>query len=369
MRIAAAATTAVLTAALALGIAAPAGAAKPDAVQKGLDSLVTADGVPAALATVTGRDGRTRVYTAGVGDVDTGSKVPRDGQVRIGSITKSFTAVVVLQLVDEGRLGLDDTIESRLPGLLRGKGIDGNAITVRQLLNHSSGLPDYEAEVTEPILEGRYLEPREMLDIALAKPAVFEPGKSWSYSNTNYVVAGLLAQKITGRPLAEEIQRRVIAPAGLRHTYFPAPGEIAIREKHPHGYRQETPGGPLRDVTDIDPSAAWAAGGMVSTNSDLARFYDALLDGDLVAAELRDDLLTPAEHSPAAFGYGLGVMNFQLSCGGSYWGHYGGIPGYLTFSGATGDGRAASVAITLEPPAQSAAPDHAAQLLDTALCR
>ncbi|MER5778679.1 serine hydrolase domain-containing protein, partial [Streptomyces sp. NPDC002039] len=126
----------------ASGSADPAAAAgRPDAVQRALDSLVGDDGMPAALASVQDRDGRTRTYTAGVGDLATGSKVPRDGQVRIGSNTKAFTAVVVLQLVGEGKIGLDTMVDTYLPGLVRGEGIDGRHITVRRLLQHTSGLP------------------------------------------------------------------------------------------------------------------------------------------------------------------------------------------------------------------------------------
>ncbi|MFE4482246.1 serine hydrolase domain-containing protein, partial [Kitasatospora sp. NPDC056789] len=131
-------------AAVAAGVLAPTAAfagGRPDSVQSSLDTLAKDDGVPAALAAVKGRDGRTRTYTAGVGDLATGAKVPTDGQIRIGSNTKPFTAVVVLQLVAEGKVGLDSPVETYLPGLLRGDGIDGRGITVRQLLQHTSGLP------------------------------------------------------------------------------------------------------------------------------------------------------------------------------------------------------------------------------------
>ncbi|EFL18306.1 serine-type D-Ala-D-Ala carboxypeptidase [Streptomyces sp. C] len=208
----------VATAAAAItALLAPAATAapRPDAVRQGLNALVRTDHLPGALATVTDRDGRTRTYTAGA----------EDGQVRIGSNTKTFTAVVVLQLVGEGRIGLDTPVDTHLPGLVRGEGIDGRHITVRQLLQHTSGLPDYEADDTDAILGRRYLEPRDILDTALRHKAAFPPGTSWAYSNTNYVVAGLIVQKVTGRPLAEEIDRRVIRPLGLRHTYFPAPGD------------------------------------------------------------------------------------------------------------------------------------------------
>ena len=146
----AAAAVAVAMGVMTMGVLAPpavSAAPRPDAVQQGLSALVRSDGLPAALASVKDRAGRTRTYTAGVGDLATGSKVPEDGQVRIGSNTKVFTAVVVLQLVGEGKIGLDATVDTYLPGLVRGEGIDGRRITVRQLLQHTSGLPNYTANV------------------------------------------------------------------------------------------------------------------------------------------------------------------------------------------------------------------------------
>ncbi|CAM5692588.1 Putative D-alanyl-D-alanine carboxypeptidase [Streptomyces alboniger] len=249
--------------------------ARPDPVRQGLRALVASDGVPAALASVEDRDGRTRTHTAGVGDLATGAKVPRDGQVRIGSNTKAFTAVLVLQLAGEGRIGLDTPIETYLPGLVRGKGIDSGRITVRRLLQHTSGLPNYVKYLADDI---RYYAPRDLLDLALQHEAEFPPGEGWAYSNTNYVLAGLLVEKVTGHPLADELDRRVIGPLGLRHTYFPAPGDATIRGPHPKGYDRDAAGTPV-DVTEYDPSWGWAAGQMISTNSDLNRFYGALLGG------------------------------------------------------------------------------------------
>ncbi|MFD8984599.1 serine hydrolase domain-containing protein, partial [Streptomyces sp. NPDC059564] len=243
-------------------------ASGPDTVQQGLNALVRSDGLPGALASVQDRWGRTRTYTAGVGDLATGSKVPVDGQVRIGSNTKTFTSVVVLQLVAEGKIGLDEAVDTYLPGLVRGEGIDGSRITVRELLQHTSGLPNYTAYLGDDL---RHYEPRELVDIALRHKAEFEPGKGWAYSNTNYVLAGLIVLKVTHRPLAEEMDRRIIKPLGLRHTYFPAPGDATIREPHPKGYYQDAAGAPPHDITDMDPSWGWAAGQKISTNSDLNR--------------------------------------------------------------------------------------------------
>lgn len=342
-------------------------AARPDTPQQGLDALVRVDGVPAALASVGGRGGHSRTYVAGAGDLSTGARVPQDGQVRIGSNTKTFTAVVVLQLVAEGRIHLDAMVDTYLPGLVRGEGIDGRHITVRELLRHTSGLPNYTRYLADEI---RPYEPHELLGLALQHEADFAPGEKWAYSNTNYVVAGLIVEDVTGRTLAEEIDRRVIKRVGLRHTYFPAPGEVAIRERHPRGYFQDTAGAPAVDATEWDPSWAWAAGQMVSTNSDLNRFFTALLAGNLLPKAQLDQMRTtvPAAYPfPAGAGYGLGLVSTPLSCGGVYWGHGGSMTGYETRGGATEEGRAANVAVTTQPG--QATKEHMDGILDAALCR
>ncbi|MFI1594449.1 serine hydrolase domain-containing protein [Streptomyces venezuelae] len=369
------------TAAMAVGVVAAgvlvapgasgASAAGTDSVQRGLDRLVRTDGVPAALASVRGagqRDReRTRDYTAGVGDLATGAAVPRDGQVRIGSNTKAFTAVVVLQLVAEGKIRLDDPVEKYLPGLVRGDGIDGRKIKVRHLLQQTSGLPNY----TKGDLQPRYYEPRELLDIALEYEADFAPGKDWAYSNTNYVLAGMIVEKVTKHTIAEEIDRRIVKRLGLRHTYFPAPRDATIREPHPKGYLQEAPGAPLRDITELDPSWTWAAGQLISTNSDVNRFYAALLTpGRLLPKPQLDQMRTTvrADYFGKGARYGLGIVSRPLSCGGLYWGHGGSYPGYETRGGATDDGRAANVAVTVQPT-DEAVMSHVDEVVDTALCR
>ncbi|GGV97058.1 serine hydrolase [Streptomyces gelaticus] len=311
-------------------------AAGRSSVQASLNALVKDDGLPAALATVKGRDGRTRTYTAGVGvgDLATGAKVPVDGLIRASSNTKTFTAaVVVLQLVAEGKIRLDAPVETYLPGLLHGDGIDGHHIAVRQLVQHTSGLPEFldkDSVLTHPT---RYYEPRELLDAALSQRTHFAPGTSWEYNNTNYLLTGLIIQKVPGRPLGEEITKRVINRIGLRHTYFPAPGDMTIRKAHPKGYNRDVDGSP-RDYTELDPSWGWAAGAVVSTNSDLNRFFSALLkdDGNLLLKKAqRKQMRTTVvadEISPGAR-YGLGLVSRPLSCGGLYWGHGGNSSGLL----------------------------------------
>ncbi|MBT1099697.1 serine hydrolase [Streptomyces sp. Tu10] len=352
-----------------LALAPPAASASgPDTVQQSLNALVRDGGVPAALASVKGPGGRDRTYTAGTGDLATGAPVPVDGQVRIGSNTKTFVAVVVLQLVAERRVSLDAFVDTYLPGLVRGKGIDGRRITVRHLLQQTSGLPEYTSRLGDDV---RYYAPRELLATALRHPADFAPGKRWKYSNTNYVLAGLIVQKITGRPLADEIDRRIIQRIGLRHTYFPAPGDATIREPHPHGYYQESAQTPLRDITEMDPSWGWAAGQMISTNSDLNRFFTALLTGRLLPApqlaRMRSTVPAEATFGPGAR-YGLGLVSRPLPCGGLSWGHGGSFPGYETRGGVTEAGRAANVAVTVQLTDEAArrSLEHA---VDTALCR
>ncbi|MCX4985132.1 serine hydrolase [Streptomyces sp. NBC_00572] len=375
---------AAIAAALAVAVSVPATAASSapahgprDAVRAGLERVVTEDGFPAALLATTGRDGRTRNHTAGVGDLRTGAKVPVDGQVRVGSNTKTFTAVVVLQLVGEGKVALDAPVERYLPGLLRGDGIDGRRITVRQLLQHTSGLPEYTSVLMDRVFgEQRhtYYQPRTLLDVALERRAEFAPGARWSYSNTNYVVAGLLVEKVTGRPIAEQITKRVVDRVGLRHTYFPDVGEEGIREAHPRGYHASGPGAPPTDITRIDPSWGWAAGQLVSTPGDLNRFFSALIGGELLKpaqlAQMRTTVEIPDDGSGSTPGsrYGLGLISTPLSCGGVMWGHGGNIPGYHTYPGVTDRGRAATIAVTALRPPTAKGFTSADAVVDTALC-
>ncbi|REK87517.1 class A beta-lactamase-related serine hydrolase [Streptomyces inhibens] len=372
-----AAMVAVMAAALAVGCSLPASGVpargSDDAVQQGMDRLVHKDKYPAALAATVGRDGRARNYTSGVADLKTGAKVPVDGQVRAGSNTKTFTAAVVLQLVGEGEVALDALIEKYLPNLVRGEGIDGRRITVRQLLQHTSGLPEYSDAIGDLTGKARhtYLQPRTLLHAALAHKALFAPGTSWSYSNTNYLLAGLLVEKVTGRPLAEQITHRIIQRIGLRHTYFPGAGDERIREAHPQSYFAAKPGAPLENITEMDPSWGWAAGQVISTPSELNRFFAALFGGKLLKPAQLVQMRTtvPAEGLGPGARYGLGVTSTPLSCGGLMWGHGGDIPGYKTRPGVTDDGRAVTIAVTANQAPTKQGPADVKALLDTALCK
>lgn len=321
-------------------------------VQDRLDGLVEL-GFPGALAAVTDEDGTQRDLVAGSGDLEAGTPVPADSEVRIGSNTKTFTAVVVLQLAEEGLVELDEPIERYLPGLVRGDGIDASQITVRQLLQHTSGLPEYASTIAEDILELRdsWSSPRDLLDAALEQPARFEPGERWEYSNTGYLVLGLLIERLTERPLHEQITERVIEPLDLDRTYFPLPGEMELRGEHPVGYHVDADR-ELVDISSLDPSWGWAAGAIVSTPGELNEFMRALLDGELLEpASMKQMMTTVPQDDPFSPGseYGLGLIRTPLSCGGEVWGHGGDIHGYETRNAVAEDGRAITVAVTSLP--------------------
>ena len=350
-----------VAAAIALGAAGGAASAAPskgeaESLKSRAQGLVEA-GYPAALAAVSDSKGESAGVAVGKGSLETGQAPPMDGEVRIGSNTKTFVAVVVMQLVQEGKVGLDEPIETYLPGLIKGEGIDGSKITVRQLLQHTSGLPEYtdttpgRSDIFQ--VKDHYAQPRDLLDTALGKPAAFEPGAQWKYTNTNYVVLGMLVERVSQRPVGEQIDERIVKKLGLSHTYFPAPGEEKIRGTHPQGYHLSA-GGKLEDITEMDPTWAWAAGAMVSTPSELNTFFQAVFDGRLLTQSSIDEMKKGVDVDSSELPgevYGLGLFGRSLSCGGTAWGHGGSIPGYQTDNAVGPDGTAVTVAVTALPTA------------------
>ena len=343
-----------LVAAIALGAAGGAASAAPskgeaESLKSRAQGLVDA-GYPAALAAVTDSKGESAGVAVGKGSLEAGQAPPLDGEVRIGSNTKTFVAVVVMQMVQEGKVGLDEPIETYLPGLIKGEGIDASRITVRQLLQHTSGLPehtDYYFSSNAAALENiqHYIPARDLLDVALSKPAAFEPGTQWSYSNTNYIVLGMLIERVSQRPVGEQIDQRIIKRLGLSHTYFPGNGEKKIRGSHPQGYHINGEG-KLEDVTEMDASLPWAAGAMVSTPSELNTFFQAVFDGRLLTQASIDEMKKGVDTGSGGMVYGLGLFGTPLSCGGTSWGHGGGIFGYETHNAVGPDGTAVTVAVT-----------------------
>ena len=347
-----------VVAAIALGAAGGAASAAPskgeaESLKSRAQGLV-GDGYPAVLAAVSDSKGESAGVAVGKGSLETGQAPPMDGEVRVGSNTKTFVAVVVMQMVQEGKVGLDEPIETYLPGLIKGEGVDGSRITVRQLLQHTSGLPEYtdttpgSGDIFQ--IKDHYIPPRDLLDTALGKPAAFEPGTQWKYTNTNYVVLGMLVERVSQRPVGEQIDQRIVKKLGLSHTYFPAPGDRSIKGTHPQGYHLSA-GGKLEDITEMDPAWGWAAGAMVSTPSELNTFFQAVLDGRLLSQASIDEMKKGVDTGAGGAVYGLGLIGTPLSCGGTSWGHNGGIHGYRTYDAVGPDGTAVTVAVTALPRA------------------
>jgi D-alanyl-D-alanine carboxypeptidase len=281
-----------------------------------LPLLVAQGGAPAAALLAREASG-TRYARAGHG-------IARADHFRAGSITKTFVATVVLQLAARHRLSLSDTVEQHLPGLVRGAGNDGRTLTLRALLTHTSGLYDF----TRDTRGATPVSPLQAVRIALTHPPAHR-GR-FSYSNTNYVLLGLVVAQVTGRSYATEAERRIIAPLGLTGTSFPG---SRTRLPSPHG-RAFTAGG--ADVTELDPRVAGAAGELVTTLADLDRFYAALLGGELLPSRwLREMLDTRTAHGS----YGMGLFPVRLPCGRTVWGHNGRITGSYVRTAATADGR------------------------------
>lgn len=334
------ATTAI--GAVCAGVAVPQAnaATAPRGLQAAADRMV-ADGQPGVIV-MTRHGNKVSHVTSGVSDKAT--KAPMDArlQVRIASVTKSFTATVLLQLVAAHRLSLDDTVDKWLPGVVTGNGNDGRKITVRQLLQHTSRLNDY---VMDPRIQSepqRTWTPRELVAIAMEKPPL---KAGWSYSDTNYILAGMIIQKITKHDPGVEIRRRIIKPLGLRHTSYPIASR-AFPGPYVHGYLA-----PYGDVsTEISPSSARTSGGIISTVDDVARFHRALFTGRLLPAAQQRQLMKtiPVDDEGQKEYYGLGVYRVRMSCGDA-WGHDGGFPGYRTWTYTSRDGRRQAVIVYNEP--------------------
>ncbi|MFJ4919920.1 serine hydrolase domain-containing protein [Streptomyces sp. NPDC088725] len=289
-----------------------------------LDSApATAPSLPSALPSALPRSLSASRFEA------TGPGIRRADRFRAGSITKTLVATVILQLAATGELDLSDTVDQHLPGLVRGHGNDGRALTLRSLLNHTSGLYDYTADHSAPKPDTARAAVRTALSHAPA------PVGTYTYSNTDYVLLGMVVKQVTGRSYAAEAERRIIAPLHLTGTSFPG-ARSTLPVPHGRGYtRTHGSQGPLRDVTDLDPRPAGAAGELISTLDDLNRFFTALLDGELLPESQRRELLnTRATHGL----YGMGIFPERLSCGRTVWGHNGRIAGSYVRTAATADG-------------------------------
>lgn len=290
-------------------------------------------GAPGALVYVR-TPTAARAGTAGFADVAAHVTMRAGYRWRIASLTKAFVATVVLQLEAEGKLDIDDPVERWLPGLVP----NGGPITLRELLNHTSGVFNYtedmdwgNAVLANPM---RAWTPRELVAIAVAHPALFPPNTEFSYSNTNYILLGLVVEAATGRGLGDELQRRIFDPLALTATSFPQ--TIVLAPDFIHGYA-------TRDLIDIapllSPSWAWAAGGIVSNARDVTTFYRALLTGRLLPGTQLQEMEVP---SVVAGTYGLGIDSTFTTCGRAF-SHNGDFFGWRTVAYATANGKREAV--------------------------
>ncbi|MFF7300615.1 serine hydrolase [Streptomyces sp. NPDC008265] len=300
----------------------------------------TAAGAPGAMARFSGPDG-VSTRAVGVRDKVSGAAMDPQARFRIGSVSKTFSSVVLLQLVAEGRIELDTAVNRYLPGLL-----PDDRITVRHLLTHRSGLADYTNAMFAQTVPGfeavrnRVFTHQELVNLSLAEPRTTEPGVAYKYSNTNFVVVGMLIEKITGNGVGKEYERRIFKRLGLKNTSYVHP-DTRIRGLHARGYlHPDEAGAPLVDSTEQTVSWAQSAGAVISNPADLNTFTSALLGGRLLPPALLDAMVTatPTDTTNTRF-YGLGLRRYDLTCGTSVYGHTGTVQGFYTYAFSTRDGR------------------------------
>ncbi|MFF4182728.1 serine hydrolase domain-containing protein [Streptomyces sp. NPDC001691] len=276
--------------------------------------------VPGVAVSVSAPGKGSYVKSFGVADKSSGAPMRPDLYMRIGSVTKTFTVTALLQLFDQGKVGLDDPIGKYVSGVP-----NGDKITLRQLAEMRSGLFSYSADdgfvkalLTKPTAP---FTPQQLLDYSFKHPVVFQPGKDYQYSNTNLILLGLVVEKAGGMPLNEYIARKVVKPAGLTHTSFPT--DAAFPDPHAHGYTNQTLSGKVEDSTDWNPSWGWAAGAMISTLSDLKSWATTLATGTLLSPKAQAERLKTIPTGIPGAGYGLGIVNIE-----GWIGHNGSLPGY-----------------------------------------
>lgn len=308
-------------------------------LQSTLEAKVASLGIPGATASIEA-PGCSWAGGAGHGNLETKAPMSGEDLLRIASITKTYTAALVMTLVEDGKLALDDDVASYIPDLP-----GGEDITIRQLLSHTSGLfnyvedPDFYAQLAaEPT---KVWAPEELVAQAMKQPPYFEPGTGWHYSNTGYVLLGMIVERATGSTYAAELESRILTPLGLEHTYLdPGDGTSPPIDGLIHGYSQAEDGS-MADTTALySVSTAWSAGALVASAADVTRFYQGLLAGDLLGpTELAAMTTYPATDAPFfqaiapdCTGYGLGLVQCTREPFGTVEGHTGEIWGFTSMA-------------------------------------
>ncbi|MGW4759159.1 serine hydrolase domain-containing protein [Streptomyces chartreusis] len=311
---------------------------------------MVAQGVPGAVAVVWDVRWGMHLFTSGSADVSTGRPPTVEDRFRIGSITKMFLATVVLQLAEEGKLSLDDKLSHWLPDIVR----DADTITLRQILQHTAGMADFVTHLQHDN-ESRFHEhaPGDLVKLVADKPLSNDPAHPHSYSNTGYVLAGLLIEQVTGREWRTEVHDRLIAPLGLYATSMPL-RQTGIAGPHLSGYHPDVvPEGSRSDVTELSPTMADAAGEIISDAQDLITFARALFGGQLLEAGHLAQMTETVPSTEPMDAYGLGLVRSDLACGASVWGHGGKIPGFSAWLSANAEATCVVAAATNQIPADT----------------
>jgi D-alanyl-D-alanine carboxypeptidase len=311
------------------------------ALDRALGRLLDRPGGPPGAIVLVHRNGATRVHTAGVANLRRRRSWRPSDHMRIASVAKAFSGAVTLSLVRTGQLELDDTIGELLPG----QPAAWSPITLRQLLGHRSGLPDFSR--SEAFLEAfsenlmRRFTPPELLAYVAGEPLAFTPGSAYAYSNTDNIVAALMAEAATGRSYERLLRERVYRPLGMSRTSLPSGSRLP--RPFAHGYAPDPPG-PPEDLSEAyGVSGLWASGGIVSTAADLTRFVRGYVSGRLFGPAVRREQrrFGPGGSEPPGPGRnnaGLALFRYRLPCG-TVFGHTGNTPGYTQFIAASSDGR------------------------------
>lgn len=290
-------------------------------------------GIPGILAGVWIPGQGSLVIEDGVSDIETDAPIKKDEHVRIGSVTKSFTVTVILQLVGEGLISLDDPVGDYLPG------VENAEATIAELADMRSGIFNYteDADFVTEFVESDFLRvwtDQELVDYADANVPYFPPGGGWHYSNTNTVILGMIAEQVTGRTIGEEISDRIIAPLGLGGTSYPTTPDMPLPFAHGYGFE------PPEDISFSDPSSSAGSGAMISRLEDLKKWGVALGSGTLLTSELqavRINSLSPIVYDPCddddpdrpkrscpeydEYGLGIGELSGWIGHTGEYVGY------------------------------------------------
>ena len=317
-------------------------------LQAEIPQIMKQSAIPGVVVLIQSRDQGDWSAAFGTRTIGKNDPISLDDYLRIGSNTKTMTATVILQLVQEGKLSLEDPVSKYVTGIA-----NGDQITIAQLAEMRSGLDAFTSNLgynqtldSDPT---KAWTPDELLAIARPQPPLSPPGQVFDYSNTNYLLLGIIIQQLTGKSVAENFEQRIFKPLGLNHTSFPALNVSSIPEPHPLGYQfgtnvadidsyavppAELPGAldgtvpPIND-TIINPSAFWTAGAVISTPADIATYVKGMVSGkllDVSTQKLRIASILPTDPTKPT-GYGYGLVEFRPGV----YGHDGQVPGFSTF--------------------------------------